>query len=604
LAPLSTAIRTLAAALLLGSAPASADTSYHIGNSLTYDMYNGGLGQIAQSFGIALTPDYHIRVSESLVFMVSNPSDVTLSLPSIWSTALPSQQWNFVAMEPYPDFATPSTLQTDIASIGTFIGLTPKTSTPAPIFFIYEAWPDQNSIAGNYEAYWNQTIPNTLTQNTILARQYFDALLQRLTAQYGNTVTIRVIPVGDVIARINQLIVAGQFQGATNISQFYRDDFHMGAAGRFVAAATTFATMYGRKPSGAPFIPAPPPDGTVDLNAQVAAELEDIVWEVVTSNGTRTGVNPISIDPRVLSFQSTAVGTRGAAETVVISNLTSAAISLGAISTPPNYAQTNTCGSSLPANAQCTVSVTFAPAAAGIQTGALTITAGGVPYTVSLSGSAPVRPVINASAASAIVGQPITLTWTSAPGSTCQAQSDSASSPWNGSVPSSGTRTLQEAAAGTVSYSLRCSADGTSDTSANTSVTWSWPPVEISFSADPTTITTGQTTTLTWSTTGATTCSGSGGGSGDSWAGTKSVSDTQTITESSAPSANSTTLTFVVACSSTVSGLSKSASVSVVQNAPPEPAQPAQSGGGGSLNILSLLGLSALWYRRRLRGGC
>lgn len=591
------------AALLLLSFQASADTSYHIGNSLTYDMYTGGLQQIAQSFGVPLTPGYHVRVSESLVYMVNNPTDVTLYSPSAWPTALPSQQWNFVAMEPYLDPTTPSTLQTDIDAVGTFMGVTPQTSTPPPVFLIYEAWPNQIDTAGNYDAYWNQTVPNSLTQRTLLARQYFDALLQHLTAQYGSAVTIRVIPVGDVLARINQLIVAGQFQGASNINDFYRDTYHMGAAGRFVAAATAFATMYGRKPTGAPFIPAQQPtDGTVNLTSNVAAELEEIIWSVVTANAARTGVSPLALSPGALFFQPTTVATTGLAQAVIITNRTSAAVSLDAISVSPGYTQSNTCGSSLAANAQCTVSVIFAPTVSGTHSGTLIITAAGLAYPVALSGSAPVSSTINASAASATVGQPITLTWSSSPGVTCQAQSDSASSPWTGSVAPAGAKTLTESAAGSVSYSLRCSAGGMPDVAVDTSVSWSWPPVDGSFSANPTAITTGQTTTLTWSSSGATTCNGTGGGASDGWSGMKSVNGTQTLTESTATAASAGTLTFTVACTSNVSGLSKSTSVSVVQNAAVAQSAPPASGGGGAFDIASLLASSAaLLYRRRFR---
>ncbi|HEY0804890.1 MAG TPA: choice-of-anchor D domain-containing protein [Pseudonocardiaceae bacterium] len=65
------------------------------------------------------------------------------------------------------------------------------------------------------------------------------------------------------------------------------------------------------------------------------------------------------------------------------------------------FAQTNTCGSSIAANGSCTVNVTFSPTATGSATGSLTINAGGVTNTVSLSGTGTAPgPVLSASPAS------------------------------------------------------------------------------------------------------------------------------------------------------------------------------------------------------------
>jgi hypothetical protein len=462
---------------LLLSCAAVADSSYHIGNSLTWDMYMPALQQIAANFGESLTPGYHIRASKSLVFMLNNPSDVTIASPSIWPSALPGQQWSFVSFEPYPDPDTPSTLQTDITAAQTFIALVSKPSSPTTVFFIYEAWPDQNAFLGDYDAYWHQSIPNNLDQKTLLARQYFDALFQRLNVQYGNAVTLRVIPIGDVLARINELILAGQFPGAGNITDFYRDTYHMGSAGRFMAAITAFATMYGRNPSGAPYAAYLQfNDGKVILTSQMAAQLESIVWDVVTSNSARTGVDPIRISPTSLSFQSTRVGTSSQSQTIVISNIGAQPIALGTISASPNYGVTTACGESLLANTQCSVSVAFAPTVSGALSGQLGIDSAGAQHTVALSGSAPVTATISASVSTATIGQPLTLTWNASPGATCEAQSSGANSRWSGSVATSGTQTFTESVPGAFSYSLSCSATGVSDASATASVSWSSPP--------------------------------------------------------------------------------------------------------------------------------
>jgi hypothetical protein len=54
-----------------------------------------------------------------------------------------------------------------------------------------------------------------------------------------------------------------------------------------------------------------------------------------------------------------------------------------------DFAQTNNCGSSIAAGANCTISVTFTPTASGTRTAAVTLTdnATGSPRTVCLTGT-------------------------------------------------------------------------------------------------------------------------------------------------------------------------------------------------------------------------
>ncbi|MCW2905471.1 MAG: coagulation factor 5/8 type domain protein [Actinomycetia bacterium] len=109
----------------------------------------------------------------------------------------------------------------------------------------------------------------------------------------------------------------------------------------------------------------------------------------------------VTASPSALSFGSVATGTTSAAQTVTVSNPTGSAASVSSIAATGDFSQTNTCGSSIAANGSCTVSVKFAPAAAGTRTGTLTVNAGGVTNTVSLTGTGTAPgPVLNAAPAS------------------------------------------------------------------------------------------------------------------------------------------------------------------------------------------------------------
>jgi len=299
----------------------------------------------------------------------------------------------------------------------------------------------------------------------------------------------------------------------------------------------------------------------------------------------------IQVAPAALNFGTEAVGGTSRSQTVTVTNSGSTAVPVGSISTSINFSvQTNSCGTSLAPGTQCTIAVAFVPTVAGALTGGLTLSSAGANYVIKLSGVAPITATISVSASAAAVGTKITLTWTSSPGSTCTAADDSLNPAFNGNIAPSGSVMLTEAAAGTVHYGTHCTATGTPDADPVTSVVWTWPPVTATITASPTTITSGQSTTLTWTSANATSCVASGGGSADGWPGNKSVSGNQMVTESYALAVASVTLPFVLTCTSSASGLSAKATANVVYNQPP-----AGKSGGGVLDLISLVVLLALF---------
>ncbi|MEV8511840.1 choice-of-anchor D domain-containing protein [Dactylosporangium sp. NPDC051484] len=95
----------------------------------------------------------------------------------------------------------------------------------------------------------------------------------------------------------------------------------------------------------------------------------------------------INVSPNALGFGSVVTGSTSAAQAVTVTNSGTAAAPVGTIAVSGDFAQTNTCGSSIAAGASCTVNVTFRPTVAGSRTGSLTITASGITNTVPLSGT-------------------------------------------------------------------------------------------------------------------------------------------------------------------------------------------------------------------------
>jgi hypothetical protein len=96
-----------------------------------------------------------------------------------------------------------------------------------------------------------------------------------------------------------------------------------------------------------------------------------------------------TLTPASLTFASQTIATPSAAQTVTLTNSGTAPLAIGIVTITGDFAQTNTCGTSVAAGASCTFAVTFTPTATGTRSGSLGIAdnAGTSPQTVTLSGS-------------------------------------------------------------------------------------------------------------------------------------------------------------------------------------------------------------------------
>jgi hypothetical protein len=110
----------------------------------------------------------------------------------------------------------------------------------------------------------------------------------------------------------------------------------------------------------------------------------------VTLSGTGTYV---SLLPASLSFGNQKVRTTSSAETITLTNTNASALSITSIkiggTNNGDFAQTNTCGTSVAAGASCIISVTFTPLEKGARSAAVNITdsGGGSPQSVPVSGT-------------------------------------------------------------------------------------------------------------------------------------------------------------------------------------------------------------------------
>src|SRR5713226_2598717 len=104
-----------------------------------------------------------------------------------------------------------------------------------------------------------------------------------------------------------------------------------------------------------------------------------------------TGSPPpkVTLSATSLSFGNQLLGTTSAAKTVTLTNSGGATLTISSITVTGDFAQINTCGTSVAAGANCTISVTFTPTTTGTRSGTLSITdnAKNSPQAVALSGT-------------------------------------------------------------------------------------------------------------------------------------------------------------------------------------------------------------------------
>ncbi|MDG6101533.1 choice-of-anchor D domain-containing protein [Dactylosporangium aurantiacum] len=105
--------------------------------------------------------------------------------------------------------------------------------------------------------------------------------------------------------------------------------------------------------------------------------------------GTGGGPATLTLSPASLAFEDTPVNANSDWRTVVVTNTGSGPATVSAITATGDYTRVTTCGSVIAAGANCTVTVTFHPSAAGTRTGTLTVasTATNPTATVALTGT-------------------------------------------------------------------------------------------------------------------------------------------------------------------------------------------------------------------------
>lgn len=310
-------------------------TSYHIGNSLMNDglgsIANGnsqtgtyGLESMGRMYGFDYSLGMHIDSSMSMRSIWENPAgngaegvNVWRRVYGTWDSALVDFHWDHVLFEPY--YSQESKLGDDKEMIGNFINYTRQN--PAnfdTVFYVYQVWPQQSWItsAGSYTNYWNSYDLSQINDNspTRPYRAQYEYLMDWAQSTYApQGILVRTVPNGEVWNQVSLAIESGEITELT-LPDLYRDNLHGSyTIGRYLAAATNFATMFQTDPTG---MPVPSQFGT-GYPQSLYDKLNRIIWDVVSSD-TFTGVADFNDDgyvsPADLALWQSSYGVSAAAD--------------------------------------------------------------------------------------------------------------------------------------------------------------------------------------------------------------------------------------------------------------------------------------------------
>ena len=259
-------------------------TTYHIGNSLTWDGQPVKVQEMSASQGIDHSEGHHIRTGSSLPTIFNDtPCSGTCIIGDEYGefdVALPNNHFDVVFMQPHHN----STLGDDQTIIGQMINM----SLGADRYVIYGTWPHTNAGA-DYQAAWDAPITNTPSQalsSTTRRRAYFTTLTDNVRDAFPNK-EIHLLPLGDILYRLDQIIKADAFPDPsyTDAFDFYDDEQHLTNTGRWIAANALYTMIHRESPVG---VPRPTSPNSFDIPTRgdplpvgLEVYLQQVVWDVL-----------------------------------------------------------------------------------------------------------------------------------------------------------------------------------------------------------------------------------------------------------------------------------------------------------------------------------
>ncbi|UYZ62507.1 RICIN domain-containing protein [Hymenobacter weizhouensis] len=268
--------------------PAQAQTTYHIGNSLT-DTKNGMLEPLSRSAG------------RDLVFLrftiPGAPTDWLWDHPN---TGFGDTNYPVVFVNRAPIghlFTQPfaghdRAIDNEADYSGRFYNLC-RQNSPDVQHWLYQQWPDKA-----FQDNWSQgkgsaaglglTPARNWVQGACNHLAYDEAVRQRMDDQTGGK-EIRIVPAGLALAKLAIEIEAGRVPGVTDFfNTHFSDDLHLSDLGSYMVNLVHYACIYQESPVGkVTYKPAALTEAQATVYKQIAWDVtRDYPWSGLGGNGT------------------------------------------------------------------------------------------------------------------------------------------------------------------------------------------------------------------------------------------------------------------------------------------------------------------------------
>lgn len=229
---------------------------YHIGNSVTDSIRYDGLKSLAASRGDTYVFGRHMMPGTPLFGLWDN-QDKGFTQPPYGASvhALENYPWDVITLQPF-DRLLEGNRESEFESCARFIDVALRKSPDVQIF-IYQRWPKRDIIGKpkydgtdkcapiDYAAKWNRPYTGKW-DGTYETHDFFDRLAEKLNAAYDGRLKhpVRLVRVGDVLAKFDEAIQRGDTSAITSINDLYLDSIHLNETGKYLVGLTFYATMF------------------------------------------------------------------------------------------------------------------------------------------------------------------------------------------------------------------------------------------------------------------------------------------------------------------------------------------------------------------------
>jgi hypothetical protein len=273
---------------------------YFIGNSVTENLKPEGFEGIVRSSDKHITWGWNVIYGQALSHIWEHSGEGFTEPPyDGFENALTSYQWDALTLQPYQRKIKGG--DGDLTSALRFLELVREKSPDIQIY-IYQRWPrlpaGVEPTAESWDSLWLRRY-DLETSLRYDSRDFFEALTDSVRANQSGTKKCLMIPVGEVMYRLNLEMKNGNMPGYSNIWQVYNDDIHMKGIGSYIIASTYYATLYQSDPRG---ISAPGLYGW--FNPEQKNLIQQTVFDVImdykdTQGANWSGVNGITGLPEI-----------------------------------------------------------------------------------------------------------------------------------------------------------------------------------------------------------------------------------------------------------------------------------------------------------------